>query len=37
MLCCITMYNEDKEALNGTLEGIRNNLQEFNKIGIKKD
>ena len=37
ILICITMYNEDRASLKGTLLGIQRNLAEFKKIGISSD
>lgn len=37
MLVCVTMYNEDREALETTLGGIQNNLKHFFEMGINTE
>lgn len=34
ILICVCMYNESKNAINITLNGIYNNLPELQKQGI---
>ena len=36
LIICITMYNEDKELLDRTLEGIIENLQDFDDFGLSQ-
>ena len=37
ILICITMYNENRDALKGTLLGIQRNLRLFKQMGISSD
>ena len=37
MLIVITMNNKEKELLERSIQGIRDNLVHFEKLGIKKE